>query len=101
MGPQAPTTAVEATPQVPPQETKRKITAKELAEHNESGKSLWVALYGEVYDLTEYAEEHPGGVEAITDTAGMDGTEKFEAVHNRELLDSMGFEPVGVLATEV
>merc|ERR1711920_632487 len=29
--PQAPTTAVEATPQVPPQETKRKITAKELA----------------------------------------------------------------------
>lgn len=75
----------------------RKISAPELARHNAAGPGYWVALYGKVYDLTDYVEDHPGGPEAITDEAGQDGTEKFEAVHNRELLDSMGFEPVGVL----
>jgi len=73
----------------------RRITAEELRRHNSSETGNWVVLYGQVYDLTEYIEEHPGGAEAITDVGGMDGTEKFQAVHNRELLDSMGFEPLG------
>jgi len=72
------------------------ISPEELAKHNTKEDS-WVALYGEVYDLTAYAEEHPGGAEAIWDVAGQDGTETFEAVHNRELLESMGFAPIGIL----
>jgi len=76
----------------------QEISAEELAKHNTKEDS-WVALYGQVYDLTEYAEEHPGGAEAIWDVAGQDGTETFEAVHNRELLESMGFSPIGVLST--
>jgi len=77
--------------------TVRRITVEELRRHNSRETGNWVVLYGQVYDLTEYIEEHPGGVEAITDVGGMDGTEKFQAVHNRELLDSMGFEPLGEL----
>jgi len=55
-------------------------------------------LYGKVYDLSEYVEEHPGGEDALLDVAGTEATETFETVHNRELLDSMGFAPVGKLA---
>jgi len=73
------------------------ITKRELAQHRAREQRSWVGLYGNVYDLTDYMDEHPGGVEAITDVVGLDGTEHFATVHNRELLESMGFEPVGVL----
>mmetsp|Transcript_120085 Transcript_120085/g.299554 ORF Transcript_120085/g.299554 Transcript_120085/m.299554 type:complete len:1223 (-) Transcript_120085:541-4209(-) len=78
--------------------TKANIGYQELAQHKTREQRSWVALYGNVYDLTDYIDEHPGGTEAITDVAGIDGTEHFAAVHNRELLESMGFEPVGILA---
>jgi len=77
--------------------SKRIITADELAESNKEGRQL-IALYGNVYDLTDYVEDHPGGPEAIKDVAGTEATETFETVHNKELLDSMGFEPIGQLA---
>lgn len=75
-----------------------RISAEELARHGTREQRSWVALYGQVYDLTDYIDEHPGGAAAITDVAGTDGTEHFAAVHNPELLQSMGFEPIGTLA---
>jgi len=74
------------------------ISAEELSKHKTREQRTWVALYGQVYDLTDYIDEHPGGPEAVTDVAGIDGTEHFAAVHNREMLESMGFEPIGPLA---
>lgn len=41
----------------------RKIPRKELAEHNKQD-SLWLAVNGTIYDLTEFSSEHPGGVES-------------------------------------
>lgn len=81
----------------PASEELRKITQEELLKHRADG-DLWVALYGQVYDMTEYVWEHPGGSQAIFDVGGQDGTVTFEAVHNKELLETMGFQPVGVLA---
>jgi len=75
----------------------RSISLEELSEHKEKG-DVWIALYGNVYDLSGYVEEHPGGEDALLDVAGTEATETFETVHNRELLDSMGFAPVGKLA---
>ena len=72
--------------------TMRKIDAAELAQHSTSA-SCWVAIYGDVYDFTDFLEEHPAGPQAILEFAGKDGTEKFEAVHSRELLED--FEPIG------
>jgi flavocytochrome c len=77
----------------------RTISLEELSRHKTKNDNVWVALYGKVYDLSEYFEEHPGE-DAILDVAGTDGTETFETVHNHELLDSMGFEPIGVLASQ-
>merc|ERR1711907_111207 len=60
----------------------REISLEELAAHK---ADVWVALYGNVYDFSAYTEEHPGGEEAVHDVAGIDGTIKFEAVHNRDV----------------
>ena len=43
--------------------------------------SCWTAISGEVYDLTEWIEQHPGGARAIVNLCGTDGTAAFEAQH--------------------
>jgi flavocytochrome c len=72
----------------------RAIEASELAQHS-TASSCWVSLYGKVYDFTDFLEEHPAGPQAILEFAGQDGTAKFEAVHNREMLED--FSPIGNL----
>ena len=56
------------------------ITFSELAEHS-SRKSCWVALYGQVYDVTEFLNSHPGGVKSILRWAGKDATEEYDPIH--------------------
>jgi flavocytochrome c len=76
----------------------RRISLEELSKHKTNRDGTWVALYGKVYDLTDYVAEHPGGEDSILDVAATEATEIFETVHNRELLETMGFDPVGILA---
>eukprot|EP01062_Namystynia_karyoxenos_P059014 TRINITY_DN50439_c0_g1_i1.p2 TRINITY_DN50439_c0_g1~~TRINITY_DN50439_c0_g1_i1.p2 ORF type:complete len:663 (+),score=184.20 TRINITY_DN50439_c0_g1_i1:146-1990(+) len=68
------------------------ISAGELRAHG-SARSCWVALHGRVYDLTAFAETHPGGARSVTFMAGQDGTAHFEAAHSEELLSD--FTPIG------
>lgn len=89
--------AAAATKAAPAAPTLRAIQADELAQHK-SRTSSWVSLYGKVYDLTSYIEEHPGGAEAILDVAGVDGTEHYAAVHTPEMLETMGFEPLATFS---
>jgi len=69
------------------------ITAEELAQHS-TAEDCWVAVHGKVYDLTEFADEHPGGPESVVELAGKDGTAEFKAVHAESMLDV--FEPIGI-----
>lgn len=72
------------------------ITLEELAQHN-SANDCWVAIHGDVYDLTEFAEEHPPGAESIYVLAGKEATDAFKAVHSRGLLEDFANDKVGVL----
>ena len=75
--------------------TKKKLISKEeLAKHN-SAEDCWVSIGNQVYDLTDFLEEHPSGPQPILDLAGKDGTEEFDAVHTRGMLDD--FDIVGEL----
>ena len=56
------------------------ITFSELAAHS-SQKSCWVALYGQVYDVTDFLNSHPGGVKSILRWAGKDATEEYDPIH--------------------
>ena len=47
------------------------ITVEELKKHN-SESSLWVVYDGEVYDLTNFVKQHPGGREAILSAGSQD-----------------------------
>jgi cytochrome b involved in lipid metabolism len=58
------------------------ITDKELLQHADD-KSLWVAVHGRVFDLTDFYMEHPGGFDIIEEVAGQDATTKFEEGDHR------------------
>ena len=72
------------------------IDSNELSKHN-TKDDLWVAIHGNVYDLSEFAHEHPAGFQSIFDLAGTDGTEAFDAVHNLGMLDDFEQDKKGIL----
>ncbi|KAF4674429.1 fumarate reductase [Perkinsus olseni] len=79
--------------------TRKSVGLVELAGHN-SPSDCWIALYGSVYDFSDYSSEHPGGSSAIEEGCGKDATETFKQVHTASLVGDMGFEPIGVLEEE-
>lgn len=58
----------------------RKISPEEMAKHR-SEESCWVLLKGDVWDLTPFLTDHPGGPGAILEYAGKDATSVWEALH--------------------
>ncbi|XP_063730016.1 cytochrome b5 [Eleginops maclovinus] len=51
----------------------------EIEEQN-SFKSTWIIINNNVYDVTKFLEEHPGGEEVLREQAGGNATESFEDV---------------------
>ncbi|KAK4113741.1 hypothetical protein N656DRAFT_706660 [Canariomyces notabilis] len=64
------------------------ISPSELSKHN-TLTSLWIALDGLVYDFTEFAPTHPGGVSILLQHAGRDGTAAYNAVHSASLVKAI------------
>lgn len=61
------------------------IEGVELAKHN-SRQSCWLAIHGEVWDATDFLDQHPGGANSILKLAGKDASEEYELFHNSELV---------------
>lgn len=56
------------------------VTRDELMKHD-TESDCWIALKGNVYNVTTYLQYHPGGVDQIMRAAGRDGTELFNEAH--------------------
>ena len=56
------------------------VTPEELAKHDKE-EDCWVALKGNVYNVSRYLHYHPGGIEELMRGAGRDATELFNEVH--------------------
>src|SRR5690242_9793232 len=57
-----------------------------VAKHN-TAVSCWVILYGDVYDVTRFIPEHPGGSKVILQLAGSDATEEYDPIHPPGMLE--------------
>ena len=58
-------------------------TLAEVAKHA-SPSDCWVAIDSNVYDLTQWIAEHPGGPSPIESMCGTDGTSAFRDEHGNE-----------------
>lgn len=58
------------------------ITLTQIAQHN-SDASCWSAISGNVYDLTSWIPNHPGGENTIRRICGKDGSSDYSRQHGR------------------
>lgn len=57
----------------------------EISKHDKED-DCWIVLYDEVYNLTSFLKDHPGGKESILLYGGKDATEQFEMLHQKSIL---------------
>lgn len=55
------------------------ISKSELAKHNKR-TDAWLAIRGTVYNVTQYMDFHPGGVDELVRGIGTDATKLFSEV---------------------
>ena len=71
-------------------EEPRWIDVSDVAEHNEKERGYWMIIDRVVYDLTEFADLHPGGRRVVEAYSGMDATHGYARAHNqRPEVDAM------------
>ncbi|CAM9091374.1 unnamed protein product, partial [Chrysoparadoxa australica] len=73
---------VVAPAKVPPKSGK-KYTLKEVSRHD-GEDDCWIVVEDKVYDVTSFLDDHPGGSESITISAGEDATDEFNALHSQK-----------------
>jgi cytochrome b involved in lipid metabolism len=52
------------------------FSTSDVASHNKAD-NLWIIVDGDVYDLTKFKDEHPGGAKILTRVAGKDASKQF------------------------
>merc|ERR1712226_976879 len=67
------------------------VPAQEVAKHA-TEKDCWVIVGDEVYDVTDFLKDHPGGKKAIMLFAGKDATEEFDMLHDRKVIKKYGID---------
>lgn len=66
----------------------QEYTLEDVQAHT-SKTSCWIILHNDVYDVTQWLQDHPGGNEILLEAAGQDCTLQFE--ENKHSDDARGF----------
>ncbi|CAE7055829.1 unnamed protein product [Rhizoctonia solani] len=73
---------------VPIELSGRLISFDEVQKHN-TRDSCWVIINGEIYDVTGFLNDHPGGISPILRAAGSDATRVFAPIHPPDTLSTL------------
>ncbi|XP_061399467.1 cytochrome b5 [Musca vetustissima] len=66
--------------------------------NGEDGKPVWIIIKGDVYDVTKFVKEHPGGEELLLEYAGKEATKAFNEVgHSIDAIQQMKSYKIGVV----
>jgi cytochrome b involved in lipid metabolism len=59
----------------------KQLSTKEVATHKTVEEGLWIIIDSEVYDVTKFIDEHPGGPKILKRVAGKDASKQFWKVN--------------------
>jgi len=62
------------------------LSASDVASHNTVEKGLYIIVDGNVYDMTGFVDEHPGGSKILKRVGGKDASKQFWKYHNEHVL---------------
>ncbi|KXS96535.1 hypothetical protein AC578_5839 [Pseudocercospora eumusae] len=68
----------------------KSFSTADVAKHNK-GDDLYIIVDEDVYDLTKFQDEHPGGKKILQRVAGKDASKQFWKYHNESILKK--FQP--------
>lgn len=74
------------------------FSVEDLKTHDKPG-DMWLGIAGDVYNVSKFAELHPGGAKVLEQLAGLDVTEEFFALHRKDVLAKYAKLKVGKLNT--
>ncbi|KAI1175468.1 mitochondrial cytochrome-like protein b2 [Nemania sp. FL0916] len=63
----------------------RLVRVEEIVAH-QTADDLWLVVDDVVYDLSQFAPEHPGGIDVLLQYAGYDATAAYSEVHSPALI---------------
>jgi len=66
------------------------FSVAEVATHKDAENGMYIIIDAEVYDVTKFADEHPGGAKILKRMAGKDATKQFWKYHNDGVLKKYG-----------
>ncbi|KAL6420443.1 hypothetical protein ACFW04_014443 [Cataglyphis niger] len=73
------------------------FTRAEVAKHTEPNDT-WIIIHNNVYNVTPFLNEHPGGEEVLLEQAGNDASEPFEDIgHSTDARQMMESYKIGEL----
>ncbi|KAJ5591733.1 uncharacterized protein N7459_002102 [Penicillium hispanicum] len=62
------------------------FTPADVASHNSAEKGMYIIVDSNVYDVTKFVDEHPGGAKILKRVAGKDASKQFWKYHNESVL---------------
>ncbi|MFP4161089.1 MAG: cytochrome b5 domain-containing protein [Ectothiorhodospira sp.] len=68
----------------PPDKGASPIPMEEVARHHHR-EDCWMAIDGQVYDVTDYLPRHPGPLEIVLEWCGREATQGWETRGNEEM----------------
>ncbi|KAK2805944.1 Acyl-CoA [Onygenales sp. PD_10] len=63
----------------------KSFSKEEVSAHNKDG-DLWIIIDQEVYNVSKFQDEHPGGKKVLLGVAGSDGSKKFHKYHGPNIM---------------
>ncbi|KAF8245317.1 cytochrome b5 [Wilcoxina mikolae CBS 423.85] len=64
----------------------KEFKVSEVATHKTLDDGMYIIVDSDVYDVTGFVDEHPGGAKILKRVAGKDATKQFWKYHNENVL---------------
>ncbi|KAE8453952.1 hypothetical protein EG329_007728 [Mollisiaceae sp. DMI_Dod_QoI] len=64
----------------------KQFSPADVAQHKDPEKGMYIIIDENVYDVTGFIDEHPGGAKILKRVAGKDATKQFWKYHNESVL---------------
>ncbi|CAK7273297.1 hypothetical protein SEPCBS119000_005583 [Sporothrix epigloea] len=65
----------------------KSFTVAEVSKHKTEDSGQYIIVDDGVYDITAFADEHPGGAKILKRMAGRDASKQFWKYHSQKVLD--------------